>query len=67
MSFINCIICSGPVSVVGKPSHVIRKVKCKNCGLININCKNIKQTEIIVLPARNEVKETLDDGEAINI
>jgi uncharacterized Zn finger protein len=58
MSFINCIICGGDASVIGKPNHVVRKIRCKICGVVESSHKKAKQPEIVVISsAKNQVSE----------
>jgi transcription elongation factor Elf1 len=58
MSFINCIVCGGDASVIGKPNHVVRKIRCKICGVVESSNKKLKQPEILVISsAKNQVME----------
>lgn len=58
MSFINCIICGSSAVVVGKPNHIVRKIKCKICGIVESNNKKVKQPEIIVISSNKNDQDT---------
>jgi hypothetical protein len=61
MSFINCIVCGSDASVIGKPNNVIRKIKCKICGIVESSHKKNKHPEVVIIPNYSENKFTEEE------
>ena len=60
MSFISCIICGSSAFVMGKPSHVNRKIRCESCGIVDAACKKEKKPEVIITYSKSKVSYSED-------
>jgi uncharacterized Zn finger protein len=66
MSFINCIICGSSAFVMGKPSHVNRKIRCASCGVVDAACKKEKKPEVIISYSKMKASYLEDDSNIEN-
>lgn len=49
MGIFNCVICGSEIDIIGKISHLFRKIKCKQCGIVGQQMKKPKDVDIVII------------------